>query len=39
VFTVTQTNVANPYHVPFVITDACGSVNKFVGGGKDSLAN
>jgi hypothetical protein len=38
-FTVKQTNAAAAFQVPFVINDACGAVDKFVGGGKDSLGN
>ncbi|MFN8633702.1 MAG: right-handed parallel beta-helix repeat-containing protein [Chloroflexota bacterium] len=39
VFFVTQTDTTKAFQVPFTVTDGCGSVKKFVGGGKDSVAN
>lgn len=39
VFEVQQTDPNSAYHVPFKVTDSCGSVDKFVGGGKDAVAN
>jgi hypothetical protein len=39
VFFVTQTNATSSFLVPFTITDTCGSVHKFVGAGKDGIAN
>ena len=36
---VSQTSPAAAFHVPFRITDSCGGVDKFVGGGANSIAN
>lgn len=38
-FTVTQTDASAPFLVPYTITDNCGAVEKFAGGGKDAVAN
>jgi hypothetical protein len=37
VFLVKQTDPNAAFHVPFKIVDSCGSVDKFVGGGKNSV--
>jgi hypothetical protein len=36
-FTVTQTSAASAFHVPYTITDNCGPIEKFVGGGANAL--
>jgi hypothetical protein len=38
-FTLTQTNAAAAFTAPYTISDTCGSIEKFVGGGANALNN
>jgi hypothetical protein len=38
-FTLSQTNATGAFQVAYTVSDACGSTEKFVGGGANALNN